>query len=96
VRGSSIHADEDPVKKATIRSVCECQAKLGADLDEHRHVVRGWAFDRRGGKELLAPAHSIGAGRERFDVAWSCPVCTRNQLRSFDASALSFRDEQAA
>jgi hypothetical protein len=78
------------VNKATIHTACECQSKLGAELDERRHVLRAWARDRRGGKEIVAPAHSIGADKPRFDVAWSCPVCTRNQLRSFSADALSF------
>jgi hypothetical protein len=80
------------VKRATVRSVCECQAKLGADLDEHRHVVRGWARDPRGARDLVAPAHSIGADRAVFDVAWACPWCTRNQTRLFSADALVYRD----
>jgi len=75
------------VKKARVESTCECQAKLLAELDERRRVVRGWARPSRGG-ELTAPAHSIGAGSERFQVAWACPYCTRNVVRSFDASAL--------
>jgi hypothetical protein len=83
---------EKPLKVATIHSVCECQAKLGAELDEHRHVVRGWAKDRRTGQELTAPAHSIGADHPKFEVGWACPFCTRNLLRSFDAEALAFRD----
>jgi hypothetical protein len=80
------------VKRATVRSVCECQAKLGAELDEQRHVVHGWARDPRRGRELVAPAHSIGADRSVFDVAWSCPWCTRNQVRLFAAEALVYRD----
>lgn len=82
---------EKILKVATIHSVCECQARLGAELDEHRHVVRGWARDRRG-RELTAPAHSIGANHAMFEVGWACPFCTRNLLRSFDAGGLAFRD----
>jgi hypothetical protein len=81
---------------ATIRSVCECQAKLGAELDEKRHVVRGWARDRRTNREMVAPAHSIGAEHAIFQVAWACPYCTRNQLRSFDASGLVYRGPDGA
>jgi hypothetical protein len=84
------------VKTATIHSVCECQAKLGAVLDEHRYVVRGFARDRRTGRELVAPAHSIGAKEDKFEVAWLCPFCTRNQARSFDAAGLAYRDGRAA
>lgn len=80
------------VKTATIQSVCECQAKLGAELDERRLVVRGWARDRRSGKVLVAPAHSIDASASVFHVGWACPFCTRNQLRSFDASGLAYAD----
>ncbi|HVU05246.1 MAG TPA: hypothetical protein VHE30_26040 [Polyangiaceae bacterium] len=78
------------MKTATIYSVCECQAKLGAVLDEQKYVVRGWARDRRTGRELVAPAHSIGAASSKFQVGWACPFCTRNLLRSFDESALAF------
>jgi hypothetical protein len=70
-----------------IQSVCECQALLEADLDEDRQVVHGWAHVR-GHERELAPANSIGAANERFDVAWQCPICGRNSLRSFYAGAL--------
>lgn len=76
-----------------ISSRCECQASLSATLDESRHVVAAWAARRRGatqdtaGKEL-APAHSINAHLDRFDVAWLCPFCGRNTLRTFYAGAL--------
>ena len=62
------------------------------ELDEHRHVVRGWARDSRRQRELVAPAHSIGADRAVFEVAWFCPWCTRNQLRVFSVDALQYRD----
>ncbi|MGC4088307.1 MAG: hypothetical protein QM756_10485 [Polyangiaceae bacterium] len=80
------------MKTAVVNSPCECQARLGAELDERRVVVRGWARDPRRGREELAPANAIGAERSRFDVGWSCPFCTRNVLRSFEAAALSYRD----
>ncbi|AUX43302.1 uncharacterized protein SOCE26_047470 [Sorangium cellulosum] len=86
-----------------ISTRCECQAALSATLDEHRHVTAGWAARGRsataeGGKEL-APAHSINAHLDRFDVAWLCPYCGRNTLRTFYAGAmrpLSASDAAAA
>jgi hypothetical protein len=80
------------VKTATILSACECQAKLGAELDEQRHVVRGWAKDIRRRERRSSPAHSIHPERERFDVGWLCAFCHRNTLRSFDATGLAYRD----
>ena len=82
------------MKVATVRSRCECQALLGAELDEQRVVLRGWAVDARQ-RQLAAPANTIGAERERFDVGWACPFCTRNTLRSFTSAALAFRDVPA-
>jgi hypothetical protein len=67
---------------------------LSAELDEQRVALRGWAVDARK-QQLAAPANSIGAERERFDVGWACPFCTRNTLRSFTGSALVFRDAPA-
>jgi hypothetical protein len=84
-----------PAMKVTrVHSKCECQVNLWAELDEARVVLRGWAIDSRK-VELPAPANSIGAERERFDVGWACPFCTRNTLRSFTASALTFREADA-
>ena len=67
-------------------SRCECQAILTAVLDDKRHVLQGTA-SRLGAKET-APAHSIGADRENFDIGWLCPFCGRNTLRTFSAGAL--------
>jgi len=80
------------MKSATVHSACECQARLGAELDAQRVVIRGWARDARRGDEVTAPSNSLGPERQRFDVTWLCPFCTRNVLRSFDASALAYRD----
>src|SRR5579859_2796269 len=77
--------------QATIRSVCECQSPLEAILDEHRYVLAGFAIGPERERER-SPAHAIGPERRRFDVAWLCPVCGRNTLRSFDADALAFAD----
>lgn len=70
-----------------IQSMCECQALLEAELDEGRQVIKGWAH-MRGDEPEPAPANSIGASEDRFDVAWQCPICGRNTLRSFYAGAL--------
>lgn len=78
------------MKTATVQSVCECQARLGATLDEKRRVVRGWARERKSGREHVAPAHSIRPEAQQFDIGWQCPLCTRNQLRLFDATGLVY------
>lgn len=67
-------------------SRCECQARLTAILDEKRHVLEGWAVFR--GEKESAPAHSINAHLDRFDVGWLCPFCNRNTLRTFYAGGL--------
>jgi hypothetical protein len=72
----------------TINSVCECQARLHAELDERRHVRRGWAQDPTRRAILSAPAHCIDPESESFSIGWSCPFCIRNTLRRFDASML--------
>ena len=69
-----------------IQSVCECQALLEADLDDQRQVLSGWAS--RANVREGAPANSVGAEGERFDVVWKCPMCGRNTLRTFYAGAL--------
>jgi hypothetical protein len=73
------------MKPRKVQSKCECQATLIATLDEQRHVLSGVA--RQAGAEENAPAHSIGANLDRFDIAWLCPFCGRNTLRTFDAGA---------
>jgi hypothetical protein len=82
------------MKCATVESVCECQAQLAAVLDEQRHVVRGFARYR--GRELSAPANTLGTKHETFDVGFMCPFCTRNTLRSFHGSTLVYRDPMAS
>ena len=79
------------MKEAIIFSACECQARLEAVLDQDRRVREGWAVDADGCREK-APAHAIGAERPRFDVAWLCPYCGRNTLRSFADDGLAWRD----
>jgi hypothetical protein len=75
-------------------SRCECQATLSATLDEARHVLHGSAA--RLGARATAPAHSIGAGEgASFDVAWLCPFCGRNVLRTFHAGGLRKLDAPA-
>jgi hypothetical protein len=73
---------------------CECQAILSATLDERRIARDGRASYR--GAQIVAPSHSIGATLERFDVAWLCPFCGRNTIRSFDAGGLAAASEPDA
>jgi hypothetical protein len=80
------------VKIATIHSRCECQAALGADLDEHKNVVHGWAVERERKERQPSPAQSIRPDRDRFDVSWFCPFCVRNTLRAFATSALAYHE----
>jgi hypothetical protein len=82
------------MKSATVRSRCECQATLVAELDEERRVLRGVARDSRG-RERLAPATAMHVKNGRFDVGFFCPFCTRNTLRSFDAEALAYGEQRA-
>jgi hypothetical protein len=78
------------MKSATVESKCECQAKLVAELDEEKRVLKGSARDGRG-RERLAPATAMHAANGRFDVGFMCPFCTRNVLRSFESEALAYR-----
>jgi len=74
------------MSRSAADSRCECQARLTAILDDQRHVLEGAAM--RLGVRERAPAHSINAHLDRFDVAWLCPFCGRNTLRTFYAGAL--------
>lgn len=82
------------MKSALVESICECEAKLVAELDEQRRVLRGTARDARG-RERLAPANTMLPDRPRFDVGFMCPFCTRNTLRSFEADALVYRESRS-
>lgn len=81
------------MRKALIRSVCECQADLEAVLDEERLVLEAWAVKAR--SRELAPAHTMNPDHPHFDVGWLCPFCGRNTLRSFEASGLVYRETAA-
>lgn len=70
-----------------VQSVCECQAILEAELDDKHLVLAGWAR-RPGERRERAPANSVrGRSPERFDVAWQCPICGRDTLRTFHVDA---------
>ena len=80
------------MKIARVESRCECQAHLVAELDEARSVVRGFASDYARGREISAPANvTKKIGEKQVDVGWSCPMCTRNTLRTFNVESLSYR-----
>lgn len=79
------------MKVAKVSSVCECQSRLGAELDPEHKVLRGWTRDRRG-RELNSPCTRAGDGDGVFHLVWLCAYCGRNTLRSFDAAGLVFQD----
>ncbi|HEV8549354.1 MAG TPA: hypothetical protein VGQ57_10000 [Polyangiaceae bacterium] len=79
------------MKTAIVHSVCECQARLGAELDEQHRALRGWARQR--GREYGAPANVVRSEGPSFNVGWACPFCTRNVLRAFDAGILVFQEK---
>ena len=79
------------MKTAVVQSRCECQAQLGAELDEQRRALHGWARLRT--RELPAPTNTTKSGTESFNVGWACPFCTRNTLRAFDASVLVYQEK---
>ena len=74
------------MSQSGVSTRCECEATLGASLDEKRHVLSGWATHR--GDRERAPAHSIHADNDRFDIGWLCPFCNRNTLRTFHVGAI--------
>ncbi len=84
------------MKTALVLTRCECQATLGAEVDENLVIVHGFARDPRRRRELPAPASVVTKQGARFDVGWYCPYCIRNTLRSFDTSALAYRDSAPA
>lgn len=79
------------MKAATVRSVCECQAKLEADLGDDLRVLAGRARRTSRSAPETAPANLIGAGQV-FQIGWFCPFCVRNTLRSFAVSALAWHE----
>lgn len=89
--GASHARNYEMARQAIIQSRCECQSTLYAALNEDRHVITGWAREPRRGRQVTCPAHSIGAERPQFEVAWLCPYCNRNTLRVFYAGALTYR-----
>jgi hypothetical protein len=79
------------MKIATVRSVCECQAKLEADLAEDLRVLAGRAQRSRTERPDTAPANLLGNDGV-FHVGWFCPFCIRNTLRSFTKAGLGWRE----
>jgi hypothetical protein len=81
------------MRTAVVESVCECQARLGAEVDEQRRVVRGWG--RKKLRSDQAPAIATGLSALSFNVGWACPFCGRNTLRPFDTNALVYQEKPA-
>jgi len=84
------------MERYRVQTRCECQAALSAVLDENHHVLSGTAA--RAGHREVAPGHSIDSASKsgRFDVAWLCPFCGRNTLRTFYVGALTPMRTKAA
>ena len=79
------------MKIARVESRCECQAQLVAELDEAGSVVRGFVRERGRGREVTAPANATKKiADKQVDVGWSCPMCTRNTLRTFNFETLAY------
>ena len=80
------------MKIARVESRCECQAELVAELNEAHAVVRGFVLDPARARELASPANATKKiGAKQLDVGWSCPICTRNTLRTFNLETLAYR-----
>lgn len=70
-----------------LRSRCECEAYLVAEVAPDGQVEKGRA--RRDGRSEIAPAARTRAKGQQIDIGWQCPFCGRNTLRSFDLGGLS-------
>ena len=77
------------MENRTVLTRCECQAELGAELDREGCVVAGVAVWPRSGETQAAPAQRTSMVAGRMDVAWLCPFCGRNALRSFQAPVVA-------
>jgi hypothetical protein len=82
------------MKTAKVRSVCECQAFLRADLDEHLNVVSGSCEDSRG-RVIKAPASKAFVSKGQTGISFACPVCSRNVLRTFSLAKLAWVEGEA-
>ena len=65
-----------------LRSVCECQATLVAEVTADGQVLSGSATHR--GRGEVAPASRTRTAGSLLDIGWQCPFCGRNTLRTFD------------
>jgi len=68
-----------------LRSRCECQATLVAEISSDGRVISGRARHR--GADEVAPATRTRSAGSLLDIGWQCPFCGRNTLRSFDLAA---------
>jgi hypothetical protein len=71
-----------------VRSMCECEAELFAEVDRRHRVARGWirSDDQQ---ELPAPACVVAEEGRSYSIVWLCPMCLRNTLRCFDGSVVA-------
>ncbi len=93
-QGRSVSITSALMRQSTVRSRCECQARLVAVLDENRFVITAYCVPAGGEKEI-SPAQSMGAYQKNFDIGWLCTNCGRNVLRSFFVDALIWAEVPA-
>jgi len=75
------------MKTTQVRTFCECQACLIAEFDEQLNVIAEYCEDSRA-RKIGAPASKAFASVSQVGVSFSCPVCTRNTLRTFSPASL--------
>jgi len=82
------------MKTAKVRTVCECQAFLLAELDEQLNVVSGTCEDSRG-RITHAPSSKAFVSKGQMGITFACPVCSRNALRTFSLAKFVWVESQA-
>jgi len=75
------------MKTTQVRTLCECQACLVAEIDEHLNVISGSCEDSRK-RKTVAPASKTFVSGQQVGISFSCPACTRNVLRTFSLAKL--------
>ncbi len=81
------------MKTTQVKTFCECQACLIAELDEQLNVLSGYCEDSHK-RRTNAPASKAFVSRSQVGISFSCPVCTRNALRTFSHAKLIWLTQQ--
>lgn len=77
------------MNSARVSTSCECQASLFAEVDENLNVIGGVCEDSRK-RQIRAPAAKVLSSNGQLGITFSCPVCTRNVLRTFSLAGIAF------